>query len=182
MTNHVNRVPRKITVRIDGRKQVFAQRTGESDRHILLKALVFALYLPTCPALSVERSIGNRYKPDLVALGSDGAPTFWAECGEIGAQKLARLIQRFSDTHLVVAKLATDLTPWAAIIERALPERRAAPIELLGFDQSAWEAIDERGTVELSRLSIMRQVFGSPPDCEAVEMSYEFSPTVGAER
>jgi len=162
--SHANRVPRKITVRVDGRKQVFAQRTGEGDRHILLKALVFALYLPTYAELGVELSIGNRYKPDLVALGSDGVPVFWAECGEIGAQKLARLVQRFPDTQLVIAKLATDLTPWAAIIERALPERRASPIELLGFDQRAWGAIDDRGTVDLSGLSINRRVIGVRPD------------------
>lgn len=182
MPSHANRVPRKITVRVDGRKHVFAQRTGESDRHILLKALVFARYLPTYPDLSVERSIGNRYKPDLVALGSDGAPVFWAECGEIGAQKLARLVQRFPNTHLAIAKLATDLTPWAAIIERALPARRASPIELLGFDQSAWGAIDDRGTVDLSGLSIMRKVFGGSPDGEAMETSGVWATRIEAAR
>jgi hypothetical protein len=67
-------LPRKVTVRVGGRKQVFAQRAGESDRHILLKALVFALYQSQFPDMGVERNIGHRYKPDLVVLGSDGTP------------------------------------------------------------------------------------------------------------
>ena len=160
-------LPRKVTVRVGGRKQVFAQRAGESDRHILLKALVFALYQSQFPDMGVERNIGHRYKPDLVALGSDGTPLFWAECGEIGAEKLARLVHRFPGTHLVVAKLATDLTPWGTIIERALPDRRSAPIELLGFDSSAWDAIDERGTVNLSGIAIKRRRF--PANTRPVE-------------
>ncbi len=149
----------KLTVRAGGRKLVLAKRAWESERHVLLKALVFALYLPQYPDLSVERSIGNRYKPDLIALANDNTPIFWAECGEIGTEKLTRLVRRFPDTHLVVAKMAVDLAPWQAIIERALPERRTAPIELLGFDATAWDALDESGDLDLSGVTVHRRVF-----------------------
>jgi hypothetical protein len=59
------------------------------------------------------------------------------------------------------------LTPWGTIIERALPDRRSAPIELLGFDSSAWGAIDERGTVNLSDIAIQRRTF--PANTRPVE-------------
>ena len=171
-------MPRKLTVRVNDRKQVFARGAGESDRHILLKALVFALYLPQYPDLSVERSIGNRYKPDLIALASDSTPIFWAECGEIGTEKLTRLVRRFPDTHLVVAKMAVDLAPWQAIIERALPERRTASIELLGFDTTAWAALDESGTADLSGVTVHRRVI-SGSDAQAPMRSWEPLPSGG---
>ncbi len=165
-------MPRKLTIRVNGRKQVFARGAGEGDRHILLKALVFALYLPQYPDLGVERSIGNRYKPDLIALASDNTPIFWAECGEIGTEKLTRLVRRFPDTHLVIAKMAVDLAPWQAIIERALPERRTAPIELLGFDAIAWDAFDEGGDLDLSGVAVHRRVFPAS-DAPAPMRSWE---------
>ncbi len=171
-------LPRKLTVRVNGRKQVFARGAGESERHILLKALVFALYLTQYPALSVERGIGNRYKPDLIALASDSTPIFWAECGQIGTEKLTRLVRRFPDTHLVVAKMAVDLSPWQAIIERALPERRTAPIDLLGFDATAWDALAERGDLDLSGVTVHRRVFPAS-DASARSHSREPSPAGG---
>jgi hypothetical protein len=44
----------------------------------------WALYLPLYPNLSVEIGVGDRYKPDVVALGEDGRPLFWAEAGQVG--------------------------------------------------------------------------------------------------
>ena len=75
-------LPRKLTVRAHGRKLILAKRTWESERHVLLKALVFGLYVPSYPDLFVERAIGHRYVPDLVALDSHSDPVFWTECGE----------------------------------------------------------------------------------------------------
>ena len=83
----------KLTIRAGGRKLVLVKRAWESERHVLLKALIFALYVPAYPGLAVERAIGHRYKPDLVEMGDDGSPVFWAECGETSRQKLDVLVR-----------------------------------------------------------------------------------------
>src|SRR3712207_1194814 len=97
-------LPRKFTVRADDLKLVLVKGAGESERHVLLKALVFGLYVATYPQLAVEVAIGKRYKPDLVALDDGGHAIFWAECGEIGRDKIIHLVRGYPRTHLVVAK------------------------------------------------------------------------------
>ena len=96
-------LPRKLTFRAHGRKLVLVKRPWESERHVLLKALVFALYVPSYPDLVVERAIGHRYKPDLVQLDLGGRPAFRAECGETARDKLVLLARAIPATHLVIA-------------------------------------------------------------------------------
>jgi hypothetical protein len=80
-------IPAKLTIRVGSllgdRKLVLVNRPAESARHVLLKALVYALYLPAYPNLAVELPIGDRYRPDLVALGAvrPVAPSWYACCG-----------------------------------------------------------------------------------------------------
>lgn len=141
-------IPRKITLRAAGRRIVFVKRAGESERHVLLKALVFARYAPDYPDLAVELPIGHRYKPDLVAQDPDGRPVFWAECGETNRAKIMSLVRTFRDTHLVFAKQATALTPYAEMIEEAWPRNgRPAPVELLNFPADASRLIDPDGVI-----------------------------------
>lgn len=75
----------KFTFRVGGEKQVFAKKPIEHHRHVVMKVLLWALYLPTYDQLQVELGIGHRYKPDLVALAA-GKPLFWAEAGRVGNQ------------------------------------------------------------------------------------------------
>ncbi len=144
-------LPRKVTVRAHGRKLVLAKRTWESERHVLLKALVFGLYVPSYPDLFVERATGHRYMPDLVALDSHGDPVFWAECGETARDKLAHLVRAFAATHLVVAKQATSLVPFAEIVDSAAPPKgRSAPIELLNFPDDAARHLGQDGEIDVT--------------------------------
>lgn len=141
-------IARKLTVRAGGRKLVLTKRPGESERHVLLKALVFARYVPQFPDLAVEVGFGHRYKPDLVSIDQDGRPIFWAECGETARAKIAALIGRFRDTHLVFAKQSTPLGPYAAMIEEAWPRNgRAAPVELLNFPPDASDLVAPGGEI-----------------------------------
>jgi len=141
----------KLTVRAGGRKLVLVKRAWESERHVLLKALVFGLYVGAYPDLAVERPIGHRYTPDLVALGPDGRPDFWAECGETGRDKLASLVKAFPATHLVVAKQVPTLGPYEAMLRQILTGApRSAPVELVNVPPDAARFIAPDGTIAIA--------------------------------
>ena len=93
---------RKWTLRAHGRQVVFVKKSNESSEHVLMKALLWALYLPDYPELTVEISIGDRYKPDVVALDAQGSPTFWAEAGQVGVDKIQSLVRRHRRTHFAL--------------------------------------------------------------------------------
>ena len=135
---------RKLTLRAVGpegpRKMVFLKRPVESIEHVLMKAFLWALYLPAYPALAVEVRIGDKYKPDLVHLDPRGAPVFWGEAGKVSLDKYRSLLRRFPDTHFAVAKWAERLDPHVALVRAALDGRpRRAPFDLLTFPPDAAE-------------------------------------------
>ena len=145
------RLPRKLTVRAQRRKLVLLKRAGESERHVLLKALVFGLYAASYPELAVETAIGKRYKPDLVALDAYGQPIFWAECGEIGRAKIVHLVRAYPNTHLVIAKQTSSLDPYLAIARTARPiKERTAPVEFLNFPADAHRFLRSDGEIVVS--------------------------------
>ena len=144
-------LPRKLTVRAHNRKLVLDNRAGESERHVLLKALAFALSFPTYPDIAVERTIGHRVKPDLVQLNIDGRPLFWAECGETARAKLIHLTRSLAETHLVIAMQGTSPGPGVSIVRNALPASgRGGPVELVRFPDDASRHVDEDGRVTIS--------------------------------
>jgi len=141
---------RKLTFHAHGRILVLVKRSNEKIEHRLMMALLWALYLPQYPQLRIDVPIGARYRPDLVQLGLDGQPLFWGEAGEVGLAKLRLLCTRYHHTHLVFAKWAINLQPFAALITDALHGiRRAAPVELIGFDAGAARFVDDTGEVRI---------------------------------
>lgn len=143
---------RKLTLRAHGEQVVFIKKHRESIEHVLMKAFLWALYLPAYPALSVEIPIGDRYKPDVVELDAFGRPRFWGEAGKVSGQKIASLTRRYRDTHFAIAKWSTDLAPFQEIVEEALAEvDRHAPFDLIRFPaDSAERFLDARGRITLS--------------------------------
>lgn len=141
---------RKYTLRAHGKQVVFVKKSNEHASHVLMKAFLWALYLPQYPNL-VEFSIGDRYKPDVVALGPEGDPLFWGEAGQIGVDKIRSLARRYRDTHFALAKWNTRLDPVHAIVEEALAGvARRAPFDLLCFpEESAKRFIDEHGEIRV---------------------------------
>lgn len=133
-------IPRKWTLKTQGRQVVFAKNPGESSRHVLMKALLWALYLPQYPNLTVEIAIGDRYKPDLVALNDLSEPVFWGEAGQVGVDKIHSLCRRYPQTHFAVAKWAQRIEPVAEVVRAADPRgRRKAPFDLLSFPPDSLE-------------------------------------------
>lgn len=143
---------RKITVKAHGRQLVLIKKDKERIEHVWMKALLWALYLPTYPTLQVEVSIGDRYKPDLVARSPDGSLLFWGEAGQVGVQKVAPLLRRYPATHFAWAKWDSRLTPFVEIIDKARRDRsRSAPIDLIAFpDDSVERFIQPNGQITLT--------------------------------
>lgn len=150
---------RKWTFRAYGKQVVFIKRSNERSTHVLMKAFLWALYTPLYPNLTVEVRVGDRYKPDVVALDEDGRPLFWGEAGQVGLEKIRSLLRRYRDTHFAIAKWETQLDPYVELVHDALEGlRRSAPVDLLCFPgDSAERFIDERGNIKLS-LSELEQV------------------------
>ena len=143
---------RKLTLRAHGEQVVFVKKPRESIEHVLMKAFLWALYLPDYPAARVEVPIGDKYKPDVVELDEAGRPAFWGEAGKVGAAKIASITRRFRTTHFAMAKWNAPLEPYRTLVEEATQGLdRAAPFDLIAFPaDSAERFIDHRGHIHLS--------------------------------
>ena len=141
---------RKLTLRAEGQKVVFVKKRQEGIEHVLMKAFVWALYLPAYPDLAVEIPVGDRYKPDVVGLDARGEPVFWGEAGKVSPDKIDSLLRRYPNTHFAVAKWAAPLDPFVDLVEEALDGRRRAPFDLLRLPPDAGERfIADDGTITL---------------------------------
>ncbi len=141
-------IPRKWALRTPlGGFNVFTRGANESARHVIMKAVIWALYLPQYPTMSVEQRIGDRYKPDLVAYAQGPQatpyevvekPLFWGESGVVSVDKINSIGRRYPDTHFVIAKWGGSLKPHLRVMERALDGvPRAAPFDLLRVPEDA---------------------------------------------
>lgn len=147
---------RKWTLRAHGRQVVFVKKPVESSTHVVMKALLWALYLPQYPDLTVEVAIGDRYKPDLVSLDERGEPRFWGEAGDVSTAKIRSLARRYRRTHFALAKWDTRLDPLTGIVEDALRGLgRSAPFDLISFPPDAVDRfIADDGTIRISHAEL----------------------------
>lgn len=114
-----------------GRRVRLWQRTGESYEHVLMKALGYAMFVGEFPGLEIERRVGLRYKPDLVALGS-GAQfalpfAFWGECGQTSVRKTVWLLKHAGVARLVLFKIMSSPAALVEELRAAIDERYRAP-------------------------------------------------------
>lgn len=151
-------LPGKWTVQAHGRRLVLRKKANEKSSHVVMKALLWALFLPSYPDLMVEVSVGDRSKPDVVCLDSAGVPLFWAEAGQVSVAKVERLCRKFRSTHLVVAKWGVPLDSWVEIARRAVTQsRREGRFELIGFPEGSRERfVDSRGNIALDFKDLAR--------------------------
>lgn len=143
---------RKWTLSAHGQKVVFIKKSTESVEHVLMKAFIWALYLPQYSDLSVEVKIGDRYKPDVVQLDDQNVPVFWGESGVVKRDKIQSLARRFRDTHFAIAKWDTNLKPVAELVKSAISDiKRTAPFDLIRIpDDSAETFINDRHQITIS--------------------------------
>ncbi len=86
------------------------QRPGETYRHILMKALGYAMYVEKFPSLEIETKVGLRYKPDLIAKNQGGEFIFWGECGLNSIRKTKWLLKHTRTEKLVLFKIGINET------------------------------------------------------------------------
>ena len=114
-----------------GRRVRLWQRTGESYEHVLMKALGYAMFVAEYPALEIERRVGLRYKPDLVARGAgrefDAPFAFWGECGQTAVRKTAWLLKHAGVARLVLFKIDGHPAALLKELRDSIDERYRAP-------------------------------------------------------
>ena len=144
---------RKLTLRAHGEQLVLVKRKQERIEHVWMKAFLWALYLPDYPNLSVEVSIDDRYKPDVVKMDPRrGRPSFWGEAGHVGPDKIDALLTRYPNTHFAIAKWDMPLDDTAETVHTTLRNTdRTAPVDLLRFPpDSAKRFIEEKGRISIT--------------------------------
>ena len=161
-------IPRKWMLRAHGQHNLFVWGRRERSVHTLMKAFIWALYLPEYPNMSVEVRIGDRYKPDVVAYAGDAiapsgvftvteSPLFWGEAGQVGRDKIYATVRKYRDTHFAIAKWNMPLRPSVQLVEGALKGvNRSAPFDLINIPpDSASRFIDaESGEITLSHADL----------------------------
>ena len=106
-----------------GRRVRLWKKLGESYEHVLMKALGYALFVREFPQLEIERRVGVRYKPDLVARDDAGRFLFWGECGANSVRKTAWLLKHAGVERLVLFKIEHGVAPLAATLRTAIAPR-----------------------------------------------------------
>jgi hypothetical protein len=145
-------VPRKWKLKAHGQKVVFSRTPQERAVHVLMKAYLWALYLPEYPNMMVEVRIGDRYKPDVVSLDEMENPLFWGESGQVGLEKIQKLVQRYPNTHFAIAKWKRRLGPLVELVQEARDtSRHNARFDLISFQpDSIKRFIDADNQVSLT--------------------------------
>jgi len=114
-----------------GRRVRLWQGTGESYEHVLMKALGYAMLVPQFPDLAIERPVGLRYKPDLVAVDEWGRIVVWGECGAVGTRKIGWLLKHAGVEKLFVFKIGADVAQLAEELRTVIDVKHRAPGRLM---------------------------------------------------
>lgn len=130
---------------------------GERLVHPLMKAYLWALYLPDYPSASIEIRIGDKYKPDVIAFASQPAvyevnpqPLFWGEAGRTGKDKIHSIVKRFPDTHFAMSKWDARLDPYVDLVSEALKDvTRNAPFDIISFPEATEQCVDNDGNITI---------------------------------
>jgi hypothetical protein len=129
-----------------GRRVRLWQRTGESYEHILMKALGFAMFVGEFPDLEIEKKVGLRYKPDLVAQNASGDFLFWGECGSNAIRKTLWLLKHARVERLVLFKIGQNVSQLIEQLQTEIPARYRpqGKLSLINFNSEIVEITADR--------------------------------------
>lgn len=99
------------------------QRTGESYEHVLMKALGYAMFAGKYANLEIEKRIGLRYKPDLIAQTGERDFDFWGECGQNAIRKTHWILKHTRTEKLALFKIAANAEQLIKQIRDEIPEK-----------------------------------------------------------
>ncbi|MGJ3238676.1 MAG: hypothetical protein ACFE0Q_08225 [Anaerolineae bacterium] len=149
---------RRWKLHAHGQQIVVKHGVRERFVHPLMKAYIWALYLPDYPTASIEITIDDKYKPDVVAYdpqpsiySANPHPLFWGEAGRTGKDKIHSLVRRFPDTHFVISKWEARLAPYVELVSDALTDyKRTAPFDLISFPEASTACVDVDGNITIT--------------------------------
>ena len=107
------------------------QRPGESYEHILMKALGYAMFAGKHPRLEIEKSVGLRYKPDLVVQNGTRDFEFWGECGQNSIRKTNWILKHTRTEKLVLFKIVASVEQLIEQLREEIPEKYRAKNRLI---------------------------------------------------
>lgn len=144
-------LPAKLTLKAHGKQVVFSKNIGEHSYHVFMKAFLWAIYLPQYPDIIIEYPIGDKYKPDLIALDENNKPVFWGESGRVSPEKITSIAKRYKNTHIAIAKWNTNLNHFSKIVEKAIKGiNRNAHFDLINFETDSFEKfVDENRNINI---------------------------------
>ncbi|MBZ0310539.1 MAG: hypothetical protein K8I82_31055 [Anaerolineae bacterium] len=145
-------LPRKWRVKAHQQQIILLRGMQERGEHVVMKALLWALYLPFYSTLQIEVSIDDRYKPDVIAHDEAGNLLFWGESGKVGKKKIQSLVRRYSKTHFAIAKWDVRLETLIDIVAEAREQsHHTAPFDLIRFPPDSLQRyIDKQGNITLT--------------------------------
>lgn len=131
---------------IHGSRVRLWQRVGESYRHVLMKALGYAMFVGDFPELEIETDLGLKYKPDLVAQGDAGVYRFWGECGQVSIKKTHWLLKHTRTECLVLFKIGANAEHFADQLRDEIPSKYRAQgrLSLVNFRADICELTENR--------------------------------------
>ena len=106
-----------------GEKVRLWQKKGETYEHILMKALGYAMFIGKYPKLEIEKRVGLRYKPDLVAQNGNRDFNFWGECGLNTIRKTAWLLKHTQIKEFALFKIAFQTDSLIKQLRKEIPEK-----------------------------------------------------------
>lgn len=131
---------------LKGERVKFWQRPGESYEHVLMKALGFVMFIGEFPDMQIEKTVGLRYKPDLVAQNSSGEFVFWGECGANSIRKTAWLLKHARVEKLVLFKIGRSVNHlvWQLREEVPVCYRENDKLSLINFVSNITELTESK--------------------------------------
>lgn len=111
---------------IAGERVRLWQKKGETYEHVLMKWLGYAMFFKDFPGLEIEKKIGLRYKPDLIAFNERGEVAFWGECGLNTIRKTSWILKHSGAENFVLFKIGFNFAPLVEQIRREVPEKYRA--------------------------------------------------------
>lgn len=131
---------------LKGRRVRLWQRTGESYEHILMKALGFVMFVDDFPNIEIEKRVGLRYKPDLVAQNESGEFIFWGECGANSVRKTVWLLKHARVEKLVLFKIGQNVRQLIEQLREEIAPRYRVneKLSLINFNNDIVELTAER--------------------------------------
>ena len=114
------------TFELAGNRIRLWQRNGESYGHILMKALGYAMFVERFPNMEIEKRVGLRYKPDLIAKKENGTFAFWGECGQNTIRKTVWLLKHSGTEKFVLFKIGFNIEPLIEQLRREIPKKYRA--------------------------------------------------------